>query len=61
VRSFPDERRNPGFLLPDREMLETWLDLRRAWLLGLVRHLVEVERNGHADLLRELVDRQTGE
>jgi hypothetical protein len=30
-------------------------------LLGLVRHLTEIERNGHADLLRGAIDGATGE
>ncbi|MEO7556289.1 MAG: DinB family protein [Acidimicrobiales bacterium] len=65
----PDWRVDPGFLLPERAMLEAWLDFHRAtlrWklegltdeqvkersvppsslsLLGLVRHMAEVERN----------------
>ena len=63
------ERTEPPFVLPEREMLEQWLEYHRAtllWkceglddeqlktmsvppsnlsLLGLVRHMVEVERN----------------
>jgi len=63
------ERAEPPFVLPEREMLESWLDYHRAtllWkceglsdeqlkrrsvepstmsLLGLVRHMAEVERN----------------
>jgi uncharacterized damage-inducible protein DinB len=63
------ERTEPPYLLPEREMLESWLDFHRAtllWkcdglddaqlkvravepssisLLGLVRHMAEVERN----------------
>jgi uncharacterized damage-inducible protein DinB len=63
------ERVNPGYELPEREMLDVWLDYQRATLLvkcdgldddqmrirscepstmtllGLVRHMTEVERN----------------
>jgi hypothetical protein len=65
----PDWRTDPEFLLPERVMLEAWLDFHRdtlRWkvdglsddqlrtrsvppssmsLLGLVRHMTEVERN----------------
>jgi hypothetical protein len=64
-----DERTDPPYVLGEREMLETWLELHRATLtvkcsgldaeqlcersappsslslLGLVRHMAEVERN----------------
>ena len=72
------ERVEPSFLLPEREMLESWLEYHRAtllWkcdglddaqlkvrsvepssmsLLGLVRHMAEVERNW----FRRVLDQQ---
>jgi uncharacterized damage-inducible protein DinB len=72
------ERVEPSYLLPEREMLESWLEYHRAtllWkcdgldeaqlkkrsvepssmsLLGLVRHMAEVERNW----FRRVLDQQ---
>jgi len=79
VDDLEDARRyEPGFVLPEREMLETWLEFHRITLLmkceglsdeqrkrrsiptsrlslhGLIRHMAEVERNWFVRvLLRE--------
>lgn len=60
VQELSDPRRvDPPFVAVERTMLEAWLDYHRVTLLvkceGLARH------NGHADVIRELIDGAVGD
>jgi hypothetical protein len=54
-------RREPSYLLGERDMLEAWLG-EPVSLRWIYVHMIEeyARHNGHTDLLREMVDGAVG-